>query len=1733
MVHSARPRYDVRRLHTLGIVLKGNKFGAFGGVFTPSILTILGVIMYMRLPWIVGNAGLQLAIGIIVVAHVISITTGLSVSSIATDKSVQAGGPYYMISRSLGLPLGGTLGLALCVGLALSISLYIIGFSESFLAFWGWDVNPRTIRWCGTLTLAGLSVITLWSTALAIKAQYIILAAIVASLVSILAGPSLVVAYGADFVAPAATQWQPIAGAASAGVLFGIFFPAVTGFTAGVNMSGDLKDPRRAIPRGTLFAIGGGLATYIGLAVFFAAQIPAEQLASNPDILLDIALSSEAVVAGVWGATLSSALGSILGAPRILQALSLDRITPKIFGRGHGKTNEPRTALFVAIIIAELGILVAELDAIARIVSMFFMATYGFLNLSCAIEMWASPDFRPEFRIPKAVPLLGLATCVVVMIQLDLSAMALSVLLLGGIFAWLKRRELTLESGDTWEGVWSSVVRSGLSRLGRGDQHHRNWRPNVLLFSRSGDKTRTSLVRLGQAFVERRGVLTDFELSLEAAAPQASGSPTGDPELPSLGVFHQRIPVVDDKLFETMVGICRYHGYAGIEPNIVMMDMTRRQEDPERFDALLSDCAARDLNVLLLALDVRRRFGLRRRVDLWAEATGGSLPLTLSLVRFLTTSDDWRRAAVRFLILNDEPSRRDVVYKHTMRLLKEARVEGSVKVIELSTGDLGFEERVRQESADADLTMAPLPRPELGGFERAGALVAQLGSALFVRAATHFEIVAAFKPAAGLPGPSPILQDPRSPETVELPALPLPADAGAAAEVSRFAEAHDELVVGFHDRCVATAYRHNSAFIERVAKVVRRYFDQVDKALSASSRRKSKHVARALGTLLFQSQKVFAEFAEQDLPSVQSTLERGIEAFLQENQVIRHPAPTTLAIERPPTDFEPDASDSSSQRWFKRQRRLRARMSARAYTLEVPMAPLLEYFLDWRTPNVLQVALRDFASHSYEVAAELGKVLSSLRGQAGSKRELSAEMVITERDKVLGRLAALTDLNEQRRVRHRLALRTESRRLATALSEDLQLLDVLGRIRWQRKVPRAAHAIRTALPDLPAVWFANQSRILGRSELALRIAAMQHRLATSVQRTRGALTLRIQNGIARQYEKLRDTLVALNTSLHDGGEVRLKLSHDFSIVFDDSKAIAELLHEIHAVTGDLPESLLTVSDDAIAHLHDEQFDDVEVVEVSVRRLVQFLIEAELVGHLQSALANVPIAEQRAIGVAQDVVRLISFNLTDLDSAEERTEDLALQLTPVVENGIARVDAELERLQGLAPDIAARVDRQLAVVLDRTEAYAITGAPETLSPVGRGPETAAVLAGVGRGTRHVTNLLKDAITSLIYRRSAEVLRLQRLGGQGETQESVVDGVLGLVSSVTPRPAILQELPFYYHQLFLGKSAVNEAFWVGREAQLQQAARAVERFRGGHPGALIVTGAPRSGKASFCQFVAGRHFDAGHVFQVYPMAGGSVDTDAFAERFGAAVGFHGDWPEIFQTLPEPCAVVLHGVERWWQRSYDGTAVLDLICDLVDRYSDRCLFVLHLSTHAFELIDRLLRLSDRALAVVECGPVDAKALRDIVMLRHRSTGLRYELHGRAEEDLAAWRLASVFTRHFAFGKGRVGTTLQAWVSHIDGVENDTLAIRLPSRPNTDVLYKLRMRWVALLCQLVLHREVTFERLLRITGLSEPELRADLDPLRRMGLVTESAVHGSLQLNHWVEHLVVDHLIERGILT
>jgi amino acid transporter len=718
--------------------MKSSKFGTFGGVFTPSILTILGVIMYLRLPWIVGQAGLFTTLAIILVAHFISITTGLSVSSIATDKKVKTGGTYYIISRSLGLPIGGTLGLALFVGLSFSVSLYLIGFAESFLGYWGFDVSITAIRITGTLILLLVTGVTFIGTKLAIKTQYYIMGAIALSLLSIIFGKH-------DFV-PAEPLLFPISTSAPFILLFGIFFPAVTGFEAGVSMSGDLENPKRSIPRGTIAAIVIGLAVYIFLIFYFSYTVNPEILVNDPNVLLKISFIPQLVIAGIWGATLSSAFGSILGAPRILQATAKDRITPKIFAKGVGKLNEPRNALFLTFFIAEAGILIGDLDVIARIVAIFFITTYGILNLSAAIESWASSDFYPEFKIPIWVSLLGSAACFIVMIQLDFVAMIGATFILGLVFFYLQRKELALKSGDTWGGFWEAVVRYGLIKLKNRPGEWRNWRPNVILFS-GGSYARPYLTEMAKALVGKLGLVSNFDLiennssNLLFTKAEQSVNQEGEEQEDEEGVFIRRHECRD--IYEGMEVIASIYGFSSIEPNTILMGWASNTKEPLKFAHLIKTFNELDYNSIFLHYNEEEGFGDKKRIDIWWRGAGNNFSLALTLVRFITTNEDWRDAEIRLLTIKNKFSSVRVLRKEARRVMRTFRIDATVKIIDNTTENKTSAEIFREESQTADLSIFGIPPIDENNAQEyinnIKKLLDDVGTTLLVNASSYFE----------------------------------------------------------------------------------------------------------------------------------------------------------------------------------------------------------------------------------------------------------------------------------------------------------------------------------------------------------------------------------------------------------------------------------------------------------------------------------------------------------------------------------------------------------------------------------------------------------------------------------------------------------------------------------------------------------------------------------------------------------------------------------------------------------------------------------------------------------------------------------------------------------------------------------------------------------------------------------------------------------------------------------
>ncbi len=677
--------------------------GTFGGVFTPSILTILGVIMYLRFGWVVGNVGLIGALAIVTLATSITFLTGLSISMIATDRRVRIGGAYYMISRALGVETGGAVGIPLYFAQALSVALYTVGFAESVnRTFPALDQTAVAL-----VVTVGVALLALKSAAVAIRAQYVIMAAIFVSLVSLVLGKPLEATEIEMFGASAARSegfW----------VVFAVFFPAVTGIMAGVNMSGDLKDPARAIPVGTLSAIGVGYVVYMLLPIVLAGRADAVTLIEDPLIMRRIAWWGDAILIGVWGATLSSAVGSILAAPRVLQALARDRVLPRslaFLGAGSGPNDEPRTGTAITLVVAVGAVMLGDLNVIAPILTMFFLTTYMVLNVAAGVEGFlGSPSFRPAFRVHWSLSLLGAIGCLAVMFLINAIATVVAAVVIIAIFVWLERRELEAAWGDVRKGLWMAMVRAGLFRMTQGEDT-KNWRPHVLVLSGAPSR-RWHLIDLATAITHSRGLITVSSILPEGsrdASQQEKIEATIHDYLGRRGVQAMvRLTTAED-VFEGAERLVETYGLGPLIPNTVVLGASVDAGNRDRYCRMLETFHKARRNILILRTDPERGFGQRKRIDIWWGGLQQNGGLMMILAYLLRISARWSGAEIDLKLVVQSEQAREAAQENL-----EARVAGlriGARPHVLVSDGRPFHDILIEESADADLVFLGIAEP--------------------------------------------------------------------------------------------------------------------------------------------------------------------------------------------------------------------------------------------------------------------------------------------------------------------------------------------------------------------------------------------------------------------------------------------------------------------------------------------------------------------------------------------------------------------------------------------------------------------------------------------------------------------------------------------------------------------------------------------------------------------------------------------------------------------------------------------------------------------------------------------------------------------------------------------------------------------------------------------------------------------------------------------------------------
>lgn len=690
------------------------KFGTFLGVYTPSILTILGLIMYLRFGWVVGNVGLIKTIVIVLMASSITFITGLSASAIATNIKVGVGGEYYLISRSLGLEPGGAIGIPLYLCRTLSVTFYSFGLAEAVLILWpdSWGaLPPHSIQMGAAVIIILVTILSGKSAGLVLRTQIPIMIIVGASIIALIAG-----VLSQDMHAPILTADYSTA-PEGFWYVFAVFFPAVTGFTAGVGMSGDLKDPQKSIPTGTLGAVVSGAVVYliIPLVLAVTGALTIQQLAdpeAGVTIWTRLALFGPWIVyPAVWGAVLSSAFGSILGGPRILQALSMDGLAPKFLSK-LSKSGQPTVATWISGVIALLAVFLGELNTIAQYVSVLFLTLYVAINLSAAIEqIIKEPSYRPRIHVPWYVSILGAVAAIVVMILINPWAFVFAFGLEIVILSYLVSKKMEQQWGDAAAGIWVRISRFALLKLNARKIHPRNWRPIMILFVRD-IKSRIDIVKFAALLGQNSGVLTISKLITPEDKNELNSKNdvafNMQKELRAEGLqAFTEVNVATD--YKTgMYQVAASHGIAGLKTNTVVFGWSQ-QDDGKVYELkIINNLSKSGKNILLLHFNESFSDHKDKRIDIWwgGRDTNGDLMLLMAYLMRLNRK--WEKVKINIFSKVASEQERTSLKAKIVAAVKEARMQAHVELF-VRPND-SFVTVLHEESEGADLVFMGLAR---------------------------------------------------------------------------------------------------------------------------------------------------------------------------------------------------------------------------------------------------------------------------------------------------------------------------------------------------------------------------------------------------------------------------------------------------------------------------------------------------------------------------------------------------------------------------------------------------------------------------------------------------------------------------------------------------------------------------------------------------------------------------------------------------------------------------------------------------------------------------------------------------------------------------------------------------------------------------------------------------------------------------------------------------------------
>lgn len=880
--------------------------------------------------------------------------------------------------------------------------------------------------------------------------------------------------------------------------------------------------------------------------------------------------------------------------------------------------------------------------------------------------------------------------------------------------------------------------------------------------------------------------------------------------------------------------------------------------------------------------------------------------------------------------------------------------------------------------------------------------------------------------------------------------------------------------------------------------------------------RKAKAIDKLKNDFFFRVNDLFDKQLQQTtLPQLKDQLTESLDWYINRLQKDILKYPKKLAITYPASDFQTQKTDSFSLQLLKRTKQFTSVFTPyKTISQTLDFKKIARHFqLNSRLvflSNLLEKLEEEEIPYYSSLRKNTTFIISQLENIDLETLSEKDDIYDQALENSINNLDELIATQQEKSEKMLSRLKVEFHKNLELMQSHMELIGANSQLAKYKKNKKYRHSILKKIQDFPNDEHLTVKTLLNKIVMELAVNAARTRL----KHLQKAFHDDIQSDIHNKYLKQLDK----NTSLIEAGEkedienLTIKLSDDFESSLH--KYVDENKERMQEIMLKLPETLQIYRKENDELTEERQ----EKLNIPIARMGEYYLKSRYEVSTEDKIDQLISQTKRSYYDTKDALHLLQFE-------EENKRNHALEKEYAL-----KLKAEKQKIQAFIEEFKEISNTQLSEVFVPLSPEKVEESAHEFTSGLISYQREQVLSGVNRFTHQIQQFFQSKITQLLYERDKSIFFKKNKKSKG-INESYTSQLLQLEELVSPNEQVTKKLPPYYVSLFSGKSSNNKDFWVKRPKEEATFQKAITRYKAGYHGGILVIGDRNEGKTSFCKY-ATKHFLKGHNhIDVFPSIHGNASIESFTLALKKATGIREKANVILSQLPKNTALTIHDLELYWEKSEDGMDVISYLCELIDQFSHKIIFIVNLNPYAHKLISQLETFNDRFIENIALQPFYAESLNEIILKRHKSSGIFLAFEDKEDDKLNELQLAKLFNSYSDYSKGNVGTALNGWITNIKEVSKNKIIIQKPVSPSLAPFQELREDWVVLLTQLILHKRVSIAKVMRVCNWEAKKAKSMILAFKRVGLIVEKST-GIYQANHYLHPFITKFLNEREIL-